>query len=66
MGVHLSVQKVPVCWAFSPLFNYERLYSDTHSTVVEPFHIFGINNLTIGRYRVHDLIIPQSENSRTE
>jgi hypothetical protein len=40
MGVHSFIEKAPVCWAFSTLFNESRLYSGTHSTVAEPFYHF--------------------------
>jgi len=40
MGVHFFIEKVPVCWAFLLLFNYERLYSGVLITVVEPFFVF--------------------------
>jgi len=39
-GVHLFIRKVPVCWAFSTLFNDLRLYSGVCITVVEPFYHF--------------------------
>jgi hypothetical protein len=60
MGVHSFVEKCP----FIGLFRYYLTIKGSTEVFTSPsqsLNMFGgINNLTIGRYRVHNLTIPEA------